>query len=65
MLEYRNSDMYNAIEEYVRNPRYRDLLRMRFCDGVTYEEIGVRVSYSTQHVKYICKTYKPFLLSHL
>ena len=65
MPDYRNSDMCHAIEEYVRNPRYKELLRLRFCEGRTYEEIAERVSYSPQHVKHICKQYKELLLSHL
>ena len=65
MLDYKNTDMCNVINEYVRNQRYRDLLRLRFCDGVTYEQIAEQVHYSPQHVKYICKTYKDLLMRHL
>ena len=65
MPVYKNSDMCNAIDEYVRNPRYRNVLRLRYCQGETYERIAEEVNYSTQHVKYICKTYKDLLMSHL
>lgn len=65
MTEYRNSDMCNAIEEYVRNPKYRQILRLRYCEGRTYEEIAGITSYSTQHIKHICKSYKELLMSHL
>lgn len=65
MPDYKNSDMTRTIEEYVRNPRYRAMLRLRFCEGATYEEIAETVNYSTQHVKRVCKTYKPVLMSHL
>lgn len=64
-MEYRNSDMKLAIDEYVHNPRYRELLRLRYCDGMTYEEIADAVDYSTQHIKTICKKYKDLLYSHL
>lgn len=64
-MDYRNSDMCNCIEEYVRNPRYRSVLRLRYCEGMTYEEIGETVGYSSQHVKHICKTYRDILMSHL
>ncbi len=50
-MEYRNTDMLNAINEYIRNPRYRELLRLRFCEGATYEQIAEAVNYSPQHVK--------------
>ena len=65
MQDYKNSDMCHAIEEYVRNPRYRYLLRLRFCQGATYEEIAEQTNYSVQHVKHIVKTYKNYLISHL
>ena len=57
--------MLRAIDEYVLNPRYRELLRLRFCDGMTYEQISEAVNYSAQHVKHICKTYKDYLISCL
>lgn len=65
MPDYRNSDMCNAIEEYIHNPRYKELLRMRYCEGRTYEEIAERVNYSTQHVKHICKKHRDYLMSRL
>ena len=65
MPDYKNSDMRLAIEEYVRNPRYRELLYARFCLGETYEQIGEKVNYSPQHVKHICRTYRDLLISHL
>ena len=65
ILDYRNSDMCNTINEYVRNQRYKDLLRLRYCEGRTYEEIGEIVCYSPQHVKRICKNYHDTLMSHL
>ena len=65
MPEYKNSDMCKAINEYVRNPRYRQVLHLRYCDGQTYEEIGAICNYSTQHVKHICATYREMLINHL
>ena len=65
MTDYRNTDMCNAIEEYVRNSRYKEVLRLRYCSGYTYEQISLAVAYSPQHVKHICKTYKDLLFSHL
>lgn len=65
MPVYRNSDMMRVIDEYVHNPRYREILRLRFIDGFTYEEIAAAVRFSPQHVKYICKSYKNVLISYL
>ena len=65
MPDYKNSDMCRCIDEYIRNPRYRSILKLRYCENETYERIAEKVNYSTQHVKYICKTYKDTLLRHL
>ena len=62
---YKNSDMRAAIDEYVHNPKYRELLCLRFCDGFTYEEIAETVNFSPQHVRHICRKYKPLLISAL
>ena len=65
MPEFRNSDMRLAIEEYVHNSKHRELLRLRYCDGYTYEEIAWRTDYSPQHVKAVCREYKNLLISRL
>ena len=65
MPEYKNSDMCHAIEEYCHNSRYRQILRFRYCEGHTYEEIAELVNFSPQHVKRICQTYKALLISHI
>lgn len=65
MPGYKRTDMCNAIDEYVLNERYRSLLRLRYCDGMTYEQISAIINYSPQHVKHICRRYKDYLMSHL
>ena len=65
MPGYKRSDMCRVIEEYVLNARYRDVLRLRYCDGRTYEEIAEICNYSTQHVKYVCKRYRDYLMNCL
>lgn len=62
---YKNSDMCAAIDEYIHNQKYRQVLRLRFCDSLTYEEIAESVNFSPQHVKYICSSYKAMLMSRL
>ena len=62
---YRNSDMREAIAEYVHDIRHRELLCLRFCDGLTYEQIAEAVCYSPQHVKALCASYKPLLFSQI
>ena len=62
---YSNSDMARTIAEYVHNQRHRELLRLRYCEGLTYEEISEKTSYCPDHIKRLCKEYKPLLLSLL
>ena len=65
MPTYKRSDMRSTIEEYVINPIHRKVLKLRYCEGMTYEQIGEKTNYSTQNVKHICKAYKDVLISHL
>ena len=65
MPKYNRHDMQQIIESYVINPRYRELLRLKLCEGMTYEQVAEAVNYSTQHVKHICLAYKDFLISLL
>lgn len=62
---YRRSAMCAAIDEYIINPRYRQILKLRLCEGLTYEKIADLTDYSTQHVKFICKKYKDYLLNQI
>lgn len=64
-MEYRNSKMNEAIAEYVHVSKYRDVLRLRYCEGMTFAEIGEVTNYSEQHVKKICYAYKDLLMSLL
>ena len=65
MPTYSRKTMLAVIDDYVVNERYREILRLRYCEGVHYERIGELTNYSTQHVKSICKNYKDILISHL
>ena len=65
MSNYNRKTMLGVIDDYVVNPRYREVLRLRYCEGMTHEQVGEATNYSTQHVKSICKDYKELLISHL
>lgn len=41
-MEYTNSQIRGLIEEYVHSARDRELLFLRFIDGLTYEQIANR-----------------------
>lgn len=53
MKEYTNSQMCKIIDEHIHNAKYRNILKLRFIDGLTYEKIAEAVDMSTQQVKTI------------
>ena len=65
MSIYNRKAMLDNIENYIVNSRYREVLRLRYYEGLPYEAIGEITHYSTQHVKYICKTHKDYLFGLL
>ena len=65
MPKYNRFELSKLIDTYVVNPRYREVLRLKLCEGLTYEQVAEAASYSPQHVKSIVKEYKGFLISLL
>ena len=51
--DYTNSDVARAIDEYIHNAKYRDVLKDRLIDGLTFEELAEKHGYSVSHVKTI------------
>lgn len=48
-----NSTIEYVIDEYIHNKRYRQILKLRFIDGLTYEKIAEEVDMSVRQVKTI------------
>ena len=46
MPKYNRFDMSQAIENYIVNSRYRFVLRLKLCEGMTYEEVAEAVGVS-------------------
>ena len=65
MPTYNRYDMSRVIETYVVNPKYRQVLQLRYVEGLTHEQVAEVAGYSTQHVKSICRNYKNYLISLL
>ena len=62
---YTNSQMIAAIDEHVHSAWQREALKLRFCDGLTHEQIAEKMGYSTQYIKEIVKRHKDILFSAL
>lgn len=51
--DYSNSEVEKAIDEYVHNSTYRLILKDRYINGLTYEELAEKYGYSVTHIKNI------------
>ena len=59
------SEFENAIDEWCLNKKYREILKHRFLDGCTYEEIAEIVDMSDRQVKRIVYKYGDAVLNHI
>lgn len=62
---YNRFEMERVINEYVVNPKYREVLYLKYVEGLTHEQVAEKSNYCTQQVKNICRDYKNFLISLL
>ena len=64
-MQYTNSQIQAAIAEHIHVAWQRDACKLRFVDGLTYEQIAGKLGYSTQCIKEIIKRNKTILFAHL
>lgn len=57
MIEYKNSQISEVIDEYIHNKRDRDILRRRLVDGIRYEQLAEEFDLSVRQVKNIVYKY--------
>lgn len=55
---YTNSRMRDVIDEHIHSAWQRDALKLKYCDGLTYEQIAEKTGYSVQYIKEIFKKHK-------
>lgn len=53
LREFSNSVITNAINEYIHNKRNRDILKRRYVDGLTYEQLACQFDMSVRQIKNI------------
>lgn len=63
--EYSNSHMNYLIDEYIHNELYRKILKSRFIDGLTYEQIAEKYDRSVKNIKDIIKNNEYKVFKHL
>lgn len=57
-----NSEIIGLIDEWIHNSIYRDILKSRFIEGMTFEELAQKYDYSVRHIKHIVYKYGDYIL---
>ena len=65
MKEYKNSDVLQAIAEYIHSQRDRDILKSRLVDGLTFDELSALYHLSSRHIKTIVYKQGDVVFKHL
>lgn len=53
MIEYTNSQVTKAIDEYIHSERDRKILKRRLIDGICFEPLAEEFDLSVRQIKYI------------
>lgn len=62
MIEYKNSDIANLIDEYVHSERDRQIMKRRYIDGICYEKLAEEFDLSVRHAKNIVYKHEHILM---
>jgi len=65
MIEYSNSQISSAIDEWIHSERDRAILKRRLIDGLTYERLAEEFDLSVRQVKKIVYKSSDTLFCHL
>ena len=65
MIEYSNSQIEHAINEYIHSQRDREILKRRLIDGVCYEPLAEEFDLSVRQIKNIVYRTEKILIKHI
>lgn len=65
MRDYSRSELNTAIDEWILNEKYRDILKRRLLDGICYEPLAEEFDMSVVQVKRIVYKSQEKLFRHL
>ena len=65
MIEYSNSQISAAIDEWIHSERNRQILKRRLIDGICYEPLAEEFEMSVRQVKNIVYKEQDRLFRHL
>lgn len=64
-IEYSNTEISRAIDDYIHSDRDRQILKSRLIDGLTYDELSDRYHLSARRIKIIVYKAQEGLFKHL
>lgn len=65
LVNLANSELSNLIDEWIKNIKHRQMLKSRYLDGLTYQELAEVYSLSVQQVKNIIYKQSAILFAHI
>lgn len=65
LVNLANSELSNLIDEWIKNVKHRQMLKSRYIDGLTYQELAEVYSLSVQQVKNIIYKQSAILFAHI
>ena len=65
MMEYTNSEVAEAIDEYIHSERDRAILKRRLIDGVYFEPLAEEFDLSVRQIKNIVYKSEEKLFKHM
>ncbi len=65
LSDVKNSDIANAIDEYIHSERDRKILKRRLIDGICYEPLANEMDMSVRQIKNIVSKAEAKLFKHL
>lgn len=65
LSDVKNSDIANAIDEYIHSERDRKILKRRLIDGICYEPLADEMDMSVRQIKNTVSKAEAKLFKHL
>lgn len=65
LSDVKNSDIANAIDEWIHSERDRKILKRRLIDGICYEPLADEMGMSVRQIKKIVSRAEEQLFKHL
>ena len=63
--DYSNEDVASAIDQWVKNEKYRAIAKRRLIDGIGYEYIAEEFEYSRTQIINIIRKCEYIILDHI